>query len=400
MQKFILWASRIAFFCLIFSPLCLGPADGANQPFIFGLLMVGFHQDNGRSQTLFEAGKYVEKKIPGTKMIFIDKVNPTDRPGMPITLLVNDMVEKGAKLIVASTFDMQEGVREAALQHPDIYFIHISGDDVLTNKAPKNISNLTGRAEYGQMMAGFAAALTTKTGKIGYLGAHINQETLSLASSAYLGAKYSWEKVLNKDPKELKFQVTWIGWQLNLPEVTADPARVANDFFNTGFDVIITGIDTNEALIAARQKLKESKKVWAVGSHYPGACEATPEICLGVPLNNWGPGFVELIQSAMSGKWKSKWLVLGPDWKGINNPDTSTVGFFTGPALSISAKAALHTFVDDLGSGRLNLLKGPLNYQDGKPFLKTGEVADNNQIWFMEQLLEGMSGQSKVNKSD
>ncbi|MBW1787555.1 MAG: hypothetical protein JRK53_13175, partial [Deltaproteobacteria bacterium] len=53
-----------------------------------------------------------------------------------------------------------------------------------------------------------------------------------------------------------------------------------------------------------------------------------------------------------------------------------------------------------LGSGKLNLLKGPLNYQDGQPFLKTGEAADNKQIWFMEQLLEGMSGQSRANKSN
>jgi len=61
---------------------------------------------------------------------------------------------------------------------------------------------------------------------------------------------------------------------------------------------------------------------------------------------------------------------------------------------------ALYTFIDDLGSGKLNLLKGPLNYQDGQPFLKTGEAADNKQIWFMEQLLEGMSGQSRANKSN
>lgn len=400
MQKFTLWASTITFCCLISSLLCIGPAYGADQPFTFGLLMAGSHQDNGRSQTLFEAGKYVEKKLPGTKMIFIDKVNPADRPGMTIPVLVDDMVEKGAKLIIASTLDMQESAREAALQHPDIYFIHLSGDDVLTHKAPQNLSNLTGRMEYGQMMAGFAAALTTKTGKIGYLGSRINPETLSLASSTYLGAKYGWEKVLKKDPNVLKFQVIWIGWRLNLPEVTADPARVANDFFNTGFDVVISGIDTNEALIAAQQKHKEGKKVWALGSYYSGACEALAEICPGVPVNNWGPGFVQLIQPAMSGKWKSRWLLIGPDWKDINNPDTSAVGFFTGPALSTPAKAALHTFIDDLGSGRLNLLTGPLNYQDGKPFLKSGDVADNNQLWFMEQLLEGMSGQSKAKKSE
>jgi simple sugar transport system substrate-binding protein len=291
-------------------------------------------------------------------------------------------------------------VREAALQHPEIYFIQIAGDDVLTKKAPKNLGNLMSRMEYGKMMAGFAAALTTKTGKIGYLGSLINQETLRFASSAYLGAKYGWEKVLNEDPKDLKFQVIWIGWWLNLPEVTADPAKVAHNFFNTGFDVVMSGIDTNEVLIAAKQKKKEGKKVWAIGSNYLGACEDASAVCLGVPVNNWGPGYVQFIQAAMSGKWKSKWLLLGPDWKDINNPDTSAVGFVAGPALSPSGKAALNAFINDLSSGKLNLFKGPLNYQDGKPFLKTGEAAGDKQIWYMQQLLEGMSGQSKANKSE
>jgi simple sugar transport system substrate-binding protein len=51
-----------------------------------------------------------------------------------------------------------------------------------------------------------------------------------------------------------------------------------------------------------------------------------------------------------------------------------------------------------MASGRLNLFKGPLNYQDGKPFVKAGEIASDGQIWYMEQLLEGMSGQSSTKK--
>ena len=38
--------------------------------------------------------------------------------------------------------------------------------------------------------------------------------------------------------------------------------------------------------------------------------------------------------------------------------------------------------------------KGPLNYQDGKPFVQTGQTAKDKQIWFMEQLLEGIDSQS------
>ena len=373
-----------------------GSVLAAEKTNIFGLLLVGPYNDHGWSQAHFEGGKYVEKMVPGTKMIYIDKVNPADRPGVTIPQLVDDMVEKGAKLIIANSDDMKDGTREAAAMHPNIHFIHISGDDVLTGKAPKNLSNLMGRMEYGKMMAGFTAALTTKTGKIGYLGPLINEETRRLVASAYLGAKYAWENVLKKDPKALKFQVTWIGFWFNIPGVTADPTQVAQNFFNTGYDVLISGIDTTEAVVVAKQKKQEGKAVWAIPYDYIGACEGASEVCLGVPYFNWGPSYVDHIKASFGGKWKSKWIWLGPDWKDINDPDTSTVGFVAGSALSASAKKELDGFIKALGSGKINLFKGPLNYQDGSVFIKAGQTANDKQIWYMEQLLQGIDGQSSA----
>ena len=396
MLRKTIFGIAVIFLVVSFLPAGLGFALAADKPFTFGLLLVGPYNDHGWSQAHFEGGKYVEEKIPGTKMIYIDKVNPADRQGVTIPQLVDDMVEKGAQLIIANSDDMKDGTREAALLHPEIKFIHISGDDVITGKAPKNLSNLMGRMEYAKLMAGFAAALTTKTGKIGYLGPLINEETRRLAASCYLGAKYAWEKVLKKNPKDLKFQVTWIGFWFNIPGVTADPTQVAQNFFNTGYDVVVSGIDTTEALVVASQKKKEGKNVWAIPYDYIGACEGGSEVCLGVPYFNWGPGYVDFIQAAMGEKWESKWVWLGPDWKDINNPDSSSIGFMAGPALSPSAKTALNAFIKDLGSGKLNLFKGPLNYQDGKAFIKAGQSATDNQIWYMEQLLEGMAGQSSA----
>lgn len=371
-------------------------AQTTDKPFIFGLLLVGPYNDHGWSQAHYDAGLYVEKKLPGTKMIYIDKVNPADRPGVTIPQLVDDLVGKGAKLIIANSDDMKDGAREAAKLHPDTYFLHVSGDDVLTGKATKNLANVMGRMEYGKMIAGFAAALATKTGKIGYLGPLINEETRRLAASAYLGARYAWENVLKKDPKALSFQVTWIGFWFNIPGVTADPTQVAQNFYNTGYDVVISGIDTTEALVVARQKRQEKKQVWAIPYDYKGACEGAMDACLGVPYFNWGPAYIHFIKEAMEGKFKQEWLWNAPDWKDINNPDTSAVGFLAGGALSKSAQVSLDTFVKDLGSGKIQLFKGPLDYQDGKPFLKAGEVATDKQVWYMEQLLKGMAGESKA----
>jgi len=47
---------------------------------------------------------------------------------------------------------------------------------VLQGKAPPNEGNIWGKMEYGKMIAGCAAALSTKAGKIAYLGPLINDD--------------------------------------------------------------------------------------------------------------------------------------------------------------------------------------------------------------------------------
>ena len=297
-----MWKKPLSIVCgilLAVSVALLTPVSSMaiDKQFVFGMLLVGPYNDHGWSQAHYDAGRYMEEKVPGAKMIYIDKVNPADRPGITIPQLVDDLVEKGAQLIIGNSDDMKDGIREAALLHPKTYFIHVSGDDVLTGKAPKNLSNIMGRMEYGKMMAGFAAALTTRTGKIGYLGPLVNDETRRLVASCYLGARYAWEKVLKKDPKGLSFQVTWIGFWFNIPGVTSDPTQVAQNFVNTGYDVIISGIDTTESLVVARQKSQEGKKIWAIPYDYKGACSGAGEVCLGVPYFNWGPGYVSFVKA-------------------------------------------------------------------------------------------------------
>jgi len=384
------------FLCAALVASVPGTARAAAKPYIFGLLLVGPYNDKGDSQAHFEGGQYVEKTVPGAKMIYIDKVNPADRPGVTIPQLVDDMVEKGARLVIANSDDMKDGIREAAAQHPTVHFVHVSGDDVLTGRAPRNLTNVFGRMEYGKMMAGFVAALTTKTGKIGYLGPLINEETRRLAASAYLGALYAWEKVLGKNSKDLTFQVTWIGFWFNIPGVTADPTQVAQNFYNSGFDVVISGIDTTEAVTVAKQKAREGRKAWAIRFDYVGACEGGSTVCLGVPYFNWGPAYAGLVKKSMRGPWKPEWTWLSPDWKDINNPNTSTVGFKEGDALTADARKQLARFIRDLGANKVRLFKGPLNYQDGSVFLSQGEVATDRQIWYMPKLLEGMLGASSA----
>jgi len=363
----------------------------------FGLVMVGPYNDHGWSEAHYDAGLYVEKNVPGSKMVYVDKANTSDRPGTTPAQLAEDLLSKGAKVIIFSSDDMKDSATSFAKAHPDVFVISASTDQVWKDGKAytpfANMTNIMGRMEYGKMMAGCAAALSTKTGQIGYLGPLINDETRRLASSVYLGAKYCWTNYLKKDPAALKFKVTWIGFWFNIPGVTSDPTQVADDFFNTGYDVVISGIDTTEAVTEAKKYAGEGKKVWGIPYDYVNACEEGKDICLGVPYFNWGPAYVAAIKSAQAGTWQSHWEWNAPDWKNINNADTSAVGFVKGAALSADAATNIDKFIAELAGG-LNLWKGPLNLQDKTVYLKDGETATDLQVWYLPQLLEGMEGQS------
>ncbi len=375
------------------------PRAPGTDSFVFGVILVGPINDHGWSEAHYQAGKYVESKLPGARMIYVDNVNPAAKPGVTVPQLVDDLVSKGAKLVITNSDDFQDGTLEAARKFPKVSLINVSGDHAWKQgknpKAPPNLSNIMGRMEYGKMIMGCAAALTTKTGKLGYVGPLINDETRRLAVSSFLGARHCWTEILKKKPQDLKFKVTWIGFWFNIPGQTLDPSKVSSDLYRSGYDVGLSGIDTTEVLVEAKKLAKTGKTVWALPYDYREGCKEAEEVCLGVAYFNWGPAYLRAIRMVKEGRWSQFWEWNGPDWKDINNPDTGAVGFIRGRALAADAAAKLDTFIRGLAEGKIQLFKGPLRFQDKSVYLKDGEVANDHQIWYLRSLLEGMDGASK-----
>ena len=397
------WLKRFALLAAVSLVVAACGDDGAEAPddFKFGMILVGPQNDQGWSQAHYEAGLYVVEQLglPAEAMIVLDKVNTADRPETTIESVVDEMVAGGAQMIFATSDDMRDGIEAAAAQHPDVPIIWSSGDNAWADGQGyradlTNLGNIMGRMEYAKMMAGCAAALTTGTGKIAYLGPLINDETRRLVNSAFLGARYCWENYREQDPSTLGFEVKWIGFWFNIPGFTLDPTQVTNEFLASGADVVISGIDTTEAIVRVGQAFAADEAVWAIPYDFKGACAAAPAACLGVPYFNWGPSYVDAVQSVIDDEFEATWLWLGPDWDDINDPDTSAVGWVSGEGLSAEASASLDDFIAGLGSGDIELYTGPLNWQDGTAFLADGEEATDFQIWYAEQLLEGIVGAS------
>ena len=369
------------------------------KEFKAAMILVGPKNDSGWNQGHYEASKYVMEKQSGIQFDYVDKVNPGDRPNVKASQVADDLIAKGAKLVVFNSDDFKDDALETAKKHPNVSIIHASGDYAWKEgknfKNQKNISNVMPQIEYGRMISGCAAALNSETGKIGFVGPLINDETRRLVSASYLGAKYCWQTYRKKNPEDLKFKVVWIGFWFNIPGQTLDPTKVSDDFYNSGFDVVMSGIDTPEVAVQGKKAAEAGKKVKYLHYGLKTGCNAAPEICIGVPYYNWGPAYLDQVKKAKDGKFTGEFIAAAPNWKDLNNPDTSGVGFEKGKALTPESDKFLTEFITGLGDGKISLFKGPLNYQDGTPFLKEGETATPQQIWYFTSLLQGIEGASK-----
>ena len=371
------------------------PAPPEAEPLVFGLVLVGPKNDHGWSQAHYEAGQYVEANLAGSRMIVFESLNPADKPEATLEGVVADMVADGATLIFTTSDEFEEDTTTVAGNYPDVTFINISGDDALTGEAPANLGNIMGRMEDMKAIAGCAAALASQTGSIGYLGPLINFETRRLVASAYLGASYCWENYRGGDPAELVFEVQWIGFWFNIPGVTQDPTLVVNNFIDNGADVIMSGIDTTEAIDVSGQRAAQGDVVWAVPYDFAGACEQSPDVCLGVPYFNWGPAYLDTALAVQDGTWVQSWDWNAPNWADLTDNTTTAAGWVNGPALTPEMQANLDLFIAGLSTGEINVWTGPINLWDGTPYIAEGAIATDAEIWYLPALLEGMIGASE-----
>jgi basic membrane lipoprotein Med (substrate-binding protein (PBP1-ABC) superfamily) len=371
------------------------PPAVEGEPVTFGMVLVGPRNDRGWSQAHHEGGVYVEENLPDSRMIVFESLNPGDKPEATLEGVVDDMVADGATLIFTTSDEFEEDTVGVAEKYPDVVFINISGDDVLTGEAPSNLGNIMGRMEDMKAIAGCAAALQTETGQLGYVGPLINFETKRLAASAYLGARYCSENYRGMNPDDLEFTVTWIGFWFNIPGVTLDPTEVTNNFLDSGADVILSGIDTTEGIDVTGQRAAQGATVWSVPYDFEGACDNAPDICLGVPYFNWGPAYLETATSVSNGTWEQSWDWNSPYWEDLTDNTRTAVGWVNGPGMPSEGQANLDEFIAGLASGEVNVWEGPIFLQDGSEYVAEGSVATDDQIWYLPQLLLGMIGPSE-----
>jgi len=390
--------------CLLILAVPSLAQEEATEPLIFGMVLVGFRDDNGWSQAHYEAGVYLEETL-GATMFLYENYNEASALEFGITLqeIVDDFVRNGVQAIFLTSDAFQDETITVATLYPDVAFIHISGDSVLLGEAPPNVSNLMGQMEWPTFVQGCAAAVTTQTGRIGYLGPLINGETRRLASSAYLGARYCYEQYRPQETTPLIFEVQWVGFWFFIPGFTEDPVALTEALYDNGADVVIAGIDTPVPLEVAYNRFQAGETVFATAYDARKPCIERSEVCLGAAYYDWREVYAEILTSVANGTWQQTWEWRAPDWNHFTDPNGgSIVGFRFGDALTGRGRRQVVEFVSDLRDYGRNefvpssfpLWQGYLAYQDGSLLAEDDELVNILDVWYLPQLLAGMQGES------
>ncbi len=331
----------------------------AADPFKVGFVYVGPIGDHGWSYQHHQGLKAVQEKF-GDKVETSYVENVAEGPDAE--RVIRQLAQNGHDIIFTTSFGYMNPTLKVAKQFPDVKFEHATGFKRADNVATYNI-----RYYEGRYLAGMVAANMSKTGTLGYIASFPIPEVIMGINAAYLGAKS-----VNPD---IKLKIIWVSTWID-PGKETDAAKALRD---QGADVLFQHTDSPAAM-----KLAEKEGIHAIGQA-SNMKAFGPKAQLTALVNNWAPYYVRRVKDAMRGKWKS-----GDVWGGL---DTRMLGVSDwNEAIPADVATAADKVKQAIIAGAFHPFTGPLNKQDGTPFLKAGEVINDGDLAGMNFYVEGIEG--------
>uniref|UniRef100_UPI00262878A0 BMP family ABC transporter substrate-binding protein n=1 Tax=uncultured Lentibacter sp. TaxID=1659309 RepID=UPI00262878A0 len=220
----------------------------------------------------------------------------------------------------------------------------------------------------GRAVQGHIAGHMTKSNVIGYIASFPIPEVIRGINSAYIHAK--------KVNPDVEFKIVWAYTWFD-PAKEADAAKV---LIEQGADVILQHTDSTAPLAAAAA----AGNVIGFGQASDMA-EFKDGPRVSSIIDDWAPYYIARTKAVMDGTWatKSTWDGIGAGMVGIGDITDKV------PA---SVKAEALALKDALASGEYHAFTGPINKQDGSPWLAEGETADDGTLAGMNFYVEGLEG--------
>ena len=340
---------------------------GGDADFTVGFIYVGPKDDFGYNQAAYEGSQAVAEALPDVEILQSENVPETAES----EAVMQDMIDKGADLIFATSYGHLEFAANMAEKNPEVTFVHqggLEGDTQLDN-----LGTFFGTVYEPVYTAGIAAGAATESKKLGYVYAFPIPQTLANINAFTLGAQ-------TVDPDIEVVTVSTGNW--------CDPsvqAGAVESLLDQGVDVITQHQDCTKTIIEAT----EAAGAYSVGYH-ADASELAPEGWITGSEWNWGPLYTQIVETVMAGEFAES--DFNGDFRvGLQTGDNPFIQSAFGDMVTEETKQAIEdakqSFVDG-GSP----FAGPVNDQDGNEVYAEGEQPTYEEVEQMDFFVEGVIG--------
>lgn len=300
-------------------------AGQCQRPLNIGAIFIG-NSGEGWTKTHGDSLKEVSASLGFPKVTVTENVVPGDAT----KALVEQYIQSGNKVILATSTSYAADVTPLAEKYPDVKFLVCEGSTIT-----ENLGSYYGRREQAWYLAGQVAAAKSSTKRLGIVGSFVSPDTIRNINAFTLGAQ--------KVSPEIKVEVRWSGFWFDYnstpsfsdnPEQThADPGftpinacragatkstcwleeYLTKLLLEGGADVVTHQSDVARSIsfVETVKTLPDSTPAFSIANNNRYGCKSTgnsdgtdiPTCVLSVYWN-WTPLYTELFTDMQFNRWK------------------------------------------------------------------------------------------------
>jgi basic membrane protein A and related proteins len=345
---------------------------GGGGDFVVGFIYVGPKDDFGYNQAHAEGAQAMATNVPGIKIVEEASVPETTA----VAETMRNMIEiDGAKVLFPTSFGYFDPyILELAKEFPEVQFFH-AGGLYQEGTHPKNVGSYFGYIDEAQYVAGVVAGYTSKTGKLGFVGAKPIPQVLRNINSFTLGAK--------SVKPEITTQVIFTGdWALPVKE-----AEATNSMADQGIDVITCHVDSPKVVMETAEK----RGIFCSGYHANQGPLAPKGYLTGAEWD-WSSIYTQLGEQLVAGKTLMAGDIANILRGGLADKFCKISAY--GPAVSEEAASAADAAKESFLKGEMVIYKGELKDNKGGVVLPSGQEYKQQAIELekMDWLIDGVKG--------
>ncbi len=327
---------------------------------IIGTLHGGSVTDAGYNQAMHDSVMAIKDNIPCVEII--EAENVPEEAGATSTM--ENMIQEGAGMIIATAFNHQYPALELSQKYPDVVFEHAGGWEM-----GSNFANFFGEPPDTWYMMGVAAGQMTESNKLGFVAAFPLGWTLTFVNAFHLGAQS-----VNPDVETIvTYTFSWGD--------SAKEADATNSLINQGADVITMHVDSPATVLSTA----ESRGVYSIGFQSLAAQQFAPENWITGTGYTLGGTLTWLTSDVLDGTWEPIFLRCG-------TADGCMAIAPFGAKVPQEVQDKTNEVKGEIEAGTLVVFTGPVVDQDGNVKIAEGEVLTPDLMGSVDWFVEGVVG--------